>query len=189
MYTWPAVRVHDVANIPDSGLEDAVRAGIGHHQRSKFARMPLGLGAQVGDVDVAVPVASHHDDLQTGHGSARRIGAMRARRNEADAPLRVAARLVPGANGEQAGELALAAGIRLQADGGKTRGLGEIMAQPGDQQLIAARLAGGANGWMPAKPGQEIGIISAAAFSFMVQEPSGIMPRFRAMSRSSRRLR
>ena len=38
---------------------------------------------------------------------------------------------------------------------------------------------------MSAKPGQVIGSISAVAFSFMVQEPSGIMPRFSAMSRSS----
>ena len=34
-------------------------------------------------------------------------------------------------------------------------------------------------------PGQVTGIISAAAFSFIVQEPSGIIPRLRAISLSS----
>ncbi len=47
----------------------------------------------------------------------------------------------------------------------------------------------GANGWMSAKPGRVIAIISAVAFSFIVQDPSGIMLRFSAMSLSSRRFR
>jgi len=42
---------------------------------------------------------------------------------------------------------------------------------------------------MLAKPGRVIGIICAVAFSFMVQEPSGIMLRFSATSLSSRLLR
>ena len=42
---------------------------------------------------------------------------------------------------------------------------------------------------MSAKPGQVIGIISAVAFSFIVQEPSGIMLRLSAMSLSSSRFR
>ncbi len=42
----------------------------------------------------------------------------------------------------------------------------------------------GANGWMEANSGQEMASISAVAFSFMVQEPSGIMVRSRARSRS-----
>ena len=46
-------------------------------------------------------------------------------------------------------------------------------------------LSAGANGWMAAKPGQEIGSISAVALSFIVHEPSGIMARSRATSRSA----
>ncbi len=38
---------------------------------------------------------------------------------------------------------------------------------------------------MLAKAGQVTGIISVVAFSFMVQEPSGIIARFSAMSRLS----
>ncbi len=47
----------------------------------------------------------------------------------------------------------------------------------------------GANGCMSENPGSVIGTISAVAFSFMVQLPSGIMLRFSATSRSSNRLR
>ena len=49
--------------------------------------------------------------------------------------------------------------------------------------------AAGANGCMPANSGQLIGSISAAAFSFIVHEPSGIIDRSRAMSKSASRRR
>ncbi len=42
---------------------------------------------------------------------------------------------------------------------------------------------------MSAKPGIVTGTISAVAFSFIVQEPSGIIDRFSATSWSSSRLR
>nr|WP_156400177.1 hypothetical protein [Arthrobacter sp. Soil761] len=42
----------------------------------------------------------------------------------------------------------------------------------------------GANGWIEANSGQEMASISAVAFSFMVHEPSGIMVRSSARSRS-----
>jgi hypothetical protein len=44
----------------------------------------------------------------------------------------------------------------------------------------------GASGWIEANSGQLMGSISAAALSFMVQEPSGIMVRSRARSLSAR---
>ena len=47
----------------------------------------------------------------------------------------------------------------------------------------------GANGCRSANSGQLTGSISAAAFSFMVQEPSGIMDRSSAMSMSASRRR
>ena len=50
-------------------------------------------------------------------------------------------------------------------------------------------LSGGAKGWMSANPGRPTGSISVVAFSFMVHEPSGIMPRSRAKSRSESRRR
>jgi hypothetical protein len=55
--------------------------------------------------------------------------------------------------------------------------------QLGKHRAVAASLIGRGKGMQAFTSGQLSGIISAAAFSFIVQEPSGIMLRFSAMSR------
>ena len=55
--------------------------------------MRLGLGAQVGQIDVALIVAGDDDDPHAGHLRRRRIGAVRGRRNQAHVAMRFAARL------------------------------------------------------------------------------------------------
>ena len=110
--------------------------------------------------------------------------------DQADVAVVLAVRRVEGADGEQPGIFALAAGIGLQRDAGETGGRLQPGGQAVDQRLDSPRSArAGANGWRSANPGSVTGIISAVAFSFMVQEPSGIMLRFSATSLSSRRLR
>ncbi len=47
----------------------------------------------------------------------------------------------------------------------------------------------GAKGWIPLNSAQVMPAISVAALSFIVHEPSGIMPRSSAKSRSERRRR
>ena len=74
----------------------------------------LGLGAQVGEIDVAVVVAAHHDDIHAGHMRRRRIGAVRGGGNQADGAMALAAAAMIGADGQQSGVFALRAGIRLQ---------------------------------------------------------------------------
>ena len=44
----------------------------------------------------------------------------------------------------------------------------------------------GAKGWMSVNSGQVMAAISVVALSFMVHEPSGIIPRSRAKSLSAR---
>ena len=63
----------------------------------------------------------HDDDLHARHHRARRVGAVRRLRNQADVAMRLAARLVVAANHEQAGVLALRAGVRLQRHGVRSR--------------------------------------------------------------------
>ena len=48
-----ALRVHDVADLANRRLEDAMGRRVGHHQRGERIPVLGGLGAQVGQVDVA----------------------------------------------------------------------------------------------------------------------------------------
>ena len=127
--------------------------------------------------------AGDDDDAHAGHDGAGRIGAVRRRRNQHDVALRVAAVAVIGANHHQAGELALRAGVRLQRHGGEA---GDLARAPlrarGRSADSPAACSTGANGCSCENSGQVIGSISDAAFSFIVQEPSGIIDVSRPMS-------
>ena len=109
--------VHDGADLANALLEDAVRRGVGHHERRQFVAVLVRLGAQVGQIDVAVGVARHDNHLQPGHGGARRVRPVRRGRDEDDRAPDIAAVAVIGANRQQAGKLSLGARIRLQRHG------------------------------------------------------------------------
>jgi hypothetical protein len=51
----------------------------------------LGLGLQVGDVDVAAVVAIDDDDVEPAHLRGRRVGAVRRFRDQADVAMTFAA--------------------------------------------------------------------------------------------------
>ncbi len=70
-----------------------------------------------------LPLLSHATTttLQPGHRRARRVGAVRRRRDQHDVALGIAAIAVVGADRHQAGELSLRAGVRLQRHRGKAR--------------------------------------------------------------------
>ena len=112
---------------------------------------------------------------------------MGRRRDEHDVAVRVAAIAVVGADHHQAGELALRAGVGLQRHRGKAGDLAQRGFEIREDLGVALRLrrpartdASGENS------GQVTGIISAAAFSFIVQEPSGIIEVSRPTSLRSR---
>ena len=110
----------------------AIGAGVGDHHRRQPLAVLLALGAQIGQVDVAQRVALHHHHLHADHAGAGRVGAVRRFGNQADVALRIAAAGVPGADCQQPGIFALAAGVGLQADA-RVAGGG---AQPGAQLLV-----------------------------------------------------
>ena len=62
---------------------------------------------------------------EAGHDRAGRVGAVGGSGNEADVAVRLAARCVITANGEQAGVFALRAGVRLQRNRGEAGDLGQ----------------------------------------------------------------
>jgi hypothetical protein len=110
----PAVLVDERGDVLDVRLEHAVRARIRDHQGAEIGRVLLGLGAQVVHVDVAVGIGLDHHHREAGHDRRRRVGAVRRLRNEAHCAVQVAARLVIGADDQQARVLALRAGVGLQ---------------------------------------------------------------------------
>lgn len=135
------------------------------------------LRAQVVEVDVAELVARDHHDAHAREHGAGRVRAVRALRDEADRARVVAVREVVAADREQARELALAARVRLEADGVVARDVGEPGLQLEDELEVALDVVRRGEGWMAWNSGQVTASISVAALSFMVQEPSGIMPR------------
>ena len=104
-------------------------------------------------------------------------------------PVALAARLVVGVDREQAGELALRAGVGLERHGVVAGDLAQPRRQVVDEGADALGLLAGANGWRLANSGQVTASISVVALSFIVHEPSGIMPRSSAKSRSESRRR
>ena len=80
----PAVGVDDFADLLDGFLEHAVGGGVGDHQRGQVGLVRLGLGPQVGDVDVALLVAGHGDDFQPRHDGAGGVGAVGGGGDQAD---------------------------------------------------------------------------------------------------------
>ena len=182
-----AVLVHDLADLADRVLEHAVRRRVGDHQRAEPCSRCSSPWLEVVEVDVAVVVARDDDDVDAGHDRARRVGAVRRRRDEAHGALEVAAAAVVRADREQPRVLALRARVRLQRHRVVAGDLAQPLLEIGEQ-LRGSRAPGraGANGWIDANSGHVIGTISVVALSFIVHEPSGIIVRSSARSRSAR---
>ncbi len=106
----------------------------------------LDLRPQVLDVDLAVLGGLHDDDLHAGHHGAGRVRAVRGGRDEADGALLVAVGPVVAADGEQTGQLALRAGVRLERHLVVAGDLGEPLLQLADEREVALRLLGGREG-------------------------------------------
>lgn len=86
------------------------------------------------------------------------------------------ARFVIRADDQQTGILALGTRIRLQRHTGKSRHLGEVMFELLEHLRITFGLRTRRKGCNCPNSGHVTGIISAVAFSFIVHDPSGIMP-------------
>ena len=86
----------------------------------------------------------------------------------------VAAAGVPGADDEDAGQLAVRAGRRLQRDGREAADLAELPLQPPHQLAgVPCASASGASGCRSAKPGRRAAHSLTLGLYFMVHEPSG----------------
>ncbi|EHK82903.1 putative metal-dependent RNase [Rhodococcus pyridinivorans AK37] len=132
--------VHGTADVGDVVLVHTVRGRIGDHDRGQARTVVGDLGAQVVEIDI--PVRAARDDLDTHarHHGGCGIGAVRARRDQADVPIGVAAIEVVVTDREQTRVLALAAGVGLQAHGVVSRHRGEPAFEVGDEAADPRRL-------------------------------------------------
>ncbi len=139
----PAARMDQRANIDDGFLENAVRAGIGHHQRCELILVFISLRGQVGHVDVAVREARDGDHTHPRHHRARRIGPMRRSRNEADVTVPFASGLMVFSNHQQACVFALRAGVGFQRNARKAGDFREPILELRAQHPVTLSLLGG----------------------------------------------
>ena len=139
---------------PNCLFENTVGRRIGNHQRPERIGVLLGLGAQVGHVDVAFVVASDHHDFHSSHIRAGRIGAVGRRWNQTHVAAGIAAVLVILANRQQTRVLALGTGIGLQGHSGKTCQLAEHGLEPADELVSSITTRSGVRA-----PGRSMGPI------------------------------
>src|SRR5690606_16061077 len=107
--------VHQAADLAHGVLVHAVRGRVGDHDRGQVVRVLVDQLPQVVQLDVAFAVAADHDHPQPGHHRAGGVRAVRAGRDQAHVAPGVPTAAVVRPDGQQAGELALAARVGLQA--------------------------------------------------------------------------
>ena len=97
-----AVLVNDAADVQNRPFINAVRRGIGDHQRGEVVLVGGGAGGEVGHVDVALRIAFDRHDLIPGHHRAGGIRAVCAGGDETDFAVSLPAAFVVAADGEEA---------------------------------------------------------------------------------------
>ena len=100
-----------------AALEHAVCRRVGDHQCAQRVGVGGRLLLEIGEIDVAVGVGRDDDHPHAGHHRAGSVRTVGRGRDQADVPRVVAVATVERTDGEQARELALRAGVRLQRHG------------------------------------------------------------------------
>ena len=141
-----AVRVHDGADVADGVLEHAVRRGIGDHQRRQVGGVlrrpwPRGRRRRCCRPGREATTTTRYPAITALAGLVPCAEAGMSTTSRWPSP-RVA---VPGADHQQAGQLALRAGVGLQRDGGKAGDLGQRRFE------LAADLPGSPRSGRPAR--------------------------------------
>ncbi len=93
-----AASVHRVANHADVVVVNAVRGGVGNHDRGQRGRMLLDFRGQVLVVDRSVLGGGDDDDLHASEHGRGRVGSVGRRRDQADLALTFSAGLVVAAD-------------------------------------------------------------------------------------------
>ena len=135
-----AVAMDQRANVADALLKHPMGGGVGDHQGGQLIGVLLGLGRQIGLIDVAGLIALHRHHLHARHHGAGGVGAVGTGGNQADVAVAFTALAMPSANHQQAGVLALRAGIGLQRHRRKPGDRGQPRFQLIDQLVVTLAL-------------------------------------------------
>jgi hypothetical protein len=131
--------VDEARDLLDVLVEHAERVRVGEHQAGDVR---VELLPQVADVDAAALVRAELDHLIARHRHRRRVGPVRGVGREHLVPV-LAALLVVGAREQDARQLAVRAGARMQRDVREARDLGQRPLELPHQLQRALRALGG----------------------------------------------
>ena len=129
--------MNSVGDVANTRFIHPVRRGVGHHEGCQIVAVLGNLFLHVINVDVTAVVTRDHHNLHACQHSACCVGAVGARGNQTDRAVGVAAGQVVTANSEQAGVLALAAGVRLQRNRVIAGELSQPLLQVGHQDHVS----------------------------------------------------
>ena len=113
--------------------------------------MRLGLGAQIGQINIPILKTANRNDAEAGHDCAGGVGSVRGSGNEANVAMRLATSGVISANGEKSSIFALRTGVRLERNGGKTSDLSQPAFELIAHRAVASRLVVRRKGMQPGK--------------------------------------
>ena len=120
-----AVFVDDAAELGHAAFVHAVGGGIGDHEGGEVVAVLLGLGLEVGGIDVALLIAFHGHHGEAGHGGGGGVGAVGGVGDEADVAVPLPLGHLVAVDGEQACIFAGSAAVGLQGDAVETGDSGE----------------------------------------------------------------
>ena len=99
--------VDHFADLPHALLENTMSRWVGHHEGGKVFPVLFDFLSEVDQIDVALVITGHRNNGHPCHDGTGWIGPVGGGGDEADMPLGLAARLVPGSDNEKTGVLAL----------------------------------------------------------------------------------
>ena len=110
-----------LADVPNRRFENPVSRWVSDHGGGDARSVFFQLGVKVLEIHVALVIARDWNDAKTDENGTRGIGPVGGNGDEADVAMGFTSRLVPSANGEKPGILALGSSVGLKRDVGKTR--------------------------------------------------------------------
>ena len=116
--------VEEIRDLRDARLEEAERAGEGEHEGGDAVAVRFEGNPERLEIEVAVGIRGDALDLEAGHSGGGGVGAVRRVRHE-DAATGAAVGVVVGAGDQDAGQLAVGAGVGRERDFVQPRNLRE----------------------------------------------------------------